>query len=382
MSKINIIAILIILSFKLNSQSLNTPEKIRKITEICHTHEYYKAQVSLWKKEVDKNPKNEAAWFNYYKANRYEIATGGNDTSFCISRFKSINSLIDEMEKNIPNTYEFNICKWLNGGNNPKLFPFLEKAHKLKPNEVEPLIDLLTYYEIQGDSSKRNIYTKKWFETGETSPGLLNYSYNVLQSLKPNAIIITYGDNDTYPLWILQTAFGIRKDIKVQNISMIYNYDYTKRLNQELGINIPNCEENCKGLLVLIENLIKNKYHRPIYLTLTNEIEEEVKSKYQKKLFLTGLAYEYSDKELDNIALLKKNIDKNFALDYLTANFTNDKSISQVKEMNTNYVVPFVTLYKHYKESEEIEKSAKYKSLIEKIMKDAGRESELKEIFK
>lgn len=382
MSKLITLILLIFLSLKVNSQSLIHPEKIKKITENCLSHEFYKAQSLLWKKEIDKNLKNEDAWYNYYKANRYAWITSENDTNFRDSRFKILNSIIDEMEKNIPNSYTYNFSKWSNGGNNRDLFPFLERAARLRPNEAEPIIDLLTYYEFQGNPEKRNLYAKKWYELGQTSPGLLNYNYNVLQSMKSNGIIITYGDNDTYPLWILQAVFGVRTDVKIINRAMIYKYDYAKILNRELGINIPNCEENeCSGFLELIDNLIKNNFNRPVYLTLTNQLEPELRNKYQNKLYLTGLVYEYSKSEIDNIALLKKNIDKNFALDYLTINFSYDNSLGPVKEINTNYVVPFLTLYKHYKESDDLEKSNKYKFLIEKIMKDAKRESELKEIL-
>jgi hypothetical protein len=155
-----------------------------------------------------------------------------------------------------------------------------------------------------------------WFEHDHSRFWIAhNYAYNMLAPLAPNAVVMTNGDNDTFPLWYIQEVEGFRKDVRVVNMSLLNTPWYILQLkNQEPKVPFTMSDRQIeqlypyldeKGEVVWVKDLavkdmiVANQWRKPIYLAVT--VPEQMG--LEKQLTLEGLAYRVSPeptrKEID-----------------------------------------------------------------------------------
>ncbi len=107
--------------------------------------------------------------------------------------------------------------------------------------------------------------------------GARDYASNFLESCEPNAIIFTYGDNDTYPLWYAQEVEGIRTDVRVINLSLIsvdwYVNQMRRRINESPAIKLTVPAEAYRGYKRNYVQLYGTEADQNRRMTLQNAIK-------------------------------------------------------------------------------------------------------------
>jgi len=355
------------------------PEKIVSFVKESHPCEWYKTQSELWKKEAQKNKKNAYAWSNYYRATRYSVVMCPLDSADEYKRWAIMDSvtkpILNQMKKWVPDSYEYNHLMYYASGNGDNdIFQYIDRAYQIDSNRVDGFPDIIIANTIRGNTDKNKAIIKRWYEKEPPSQGMIAWNYNMIVGLDTNAILFVDGDNDVYPKEWLQKVKNIRPDIKVVVVSLMYLDRFRDNLYSEL--NLPKFTKtmmDCKSIDVynkeLIMHILKSPNPRPIYFSTA--MRQDFYSFMQDSLYLEGLVYKYSPERYDNVAVIKRNFDQAYLLDYIKQPFISDASLEIVNQMNLCYLLPLTQLYKHYKLSGELTKAENTAHLMILIAKTA-----------
>ena len=365
--------LLLILPFSIKAQ---TPEKQVSFAKESKSHEYYVNQAELWWKEIEKDKSSEENWYNYFRACRNAQGTANWRDDFVKESpyLKTGPEIVSLMEQFIPDSFTFNYVAYSIRGIDPSKGYHLLKAYEINPEFEGINAAMVTYAVSILDNDLRKKVNRNWYPLNELSPGLINYGYNVLMSVKPNSVLLTQHDNDSYPIWMLQDVKEIRPDVLVINFDFLRLDSYRKDVFNQLGIKPldlqPSSDYELDWKTILNHFLSNYPNNRPLFIAMT--VSQEYYKSFVPEMTISGLTYRFLTGKEDLIMLNRDIIEQDFLLDYIKVQLLPNSNQENVNKLNVNYLKSFKLIFDYYQSIGDEKRTNDIKQLAFIISQNSG----------
>lgn len=339
-------------------------EPIRGIVREEHDSAWYAAQVRAWEREVRRDPKSEAAWQNLFDATRYACMFSGED-------YRPAQQVVERMKRKIPGTFTYHYCRFkASMGDEPDRD--MERAIELGGDNIDAYDAFIGYLWRTGQFSRMYGFGRRYFDSGWFSPNLLQYAYNQLAGLPEGAIFIANGDSELIPKVVLQAGKGVHRDKIIVPLSFLNSTNYVDSLCAQLGVPAPEIDPTPANWDASADSVVRyliEKSGRPVYFAPT--IGTKRLQAFGDKLYNEGLVLRYSETPYDNLAVMKRNVEQRYLLDYLRMSFVPQKEWTSAGSLQLNYVVALQPLLRFYRESGDVARLTWLTGLLSDAIKSA-----------
>ncbi|HAA14915.1 MAG TPA: hypothetical protein DCE41_25785 [Cytophagales bacterium] len=325
---------------------------------------------------VELHPTDEEGWLNLHRVL-------GLNNHLPNTRFERRDYLNEErISAYIPNSFTTHLITYqVNDEGDPRRAASLLEAHRLRPFHSSILGELVTYANYVGDEALKAEALLRLHQLGYFPNRLLRFYANVLQSVEEYGVLFSHSKEATWAYWILQQIEDVRPDIEVVDPYMHSNAAYAEKLCKDNGWAVPtnpadNDQEEGWDYAIWIFSLQQANPGAKIYLSGGAYGGFILQGKNQ---YLVGLAVLQTHLPQDNIALIQKNLEENFFLDYLSWDTDSvDDGLSFLK-YEINYLAPITLLYRYYGEKGDFERASYWMDVIRKISDNDSIQKKLTE---
>ncbi|MBN1505015.1 MAG: hypothetical protein JW952_08135 [Candidatus Eisenbacteria bacterium] len=194
----------------LGAKEVVRPEDIKSLRQVVYDEETYEKLAKLWENYFDEYP-SEYAYANWMYAARY-------------AHDKDYSRLLSKGVRRYPANPTLLYLKGLErlgATDDAEGLEYLERAAALDSKFPDPWFPLVTHRMRARDEERVEAALRRLAESGAITDEVMDFNYNLLVGLDKDAILVTNGDNDTYPGWILTRVLKVRPDVSIVNRSLL-----------------------------------------------------------------------------------------------------------------------------------------------------------------
>lgn len=255
---------------------------------------------------------------------------------------------------NAPESFEYHYFKYAGGNYDISLFPHLQKAMALKPNNSDVIAQVAAYNIIVNDSVEAAKNLTQLVEIGKIEPEVLNYGTDMLTSVPTGGVLLTHGFDDSYSAFYLNSVAHLRTDVKVISLDFMQSKVYRDSLKND-GFKIP--ASNTVDVAFMREFCASNE-DKNLFISMT--FPKPYLAPLADKLNIHGLVFSYGVKQSaileDNEVLWDKILKNDFT-------FKTEKG----KQLSSNYLPLLFYLRESYQNAGLMEKVAEIDKAIDCI---------------
>jgi tetratricopeptide (TPR) repeat protein len=214
----------LLLAACITTNALSQPQPVPRLRDRALDKASYVALANQWREYIEKHGETADALVNIGRAQRYS----GELEAAKLAGKRAVG-----LEPDNPRALNFYAeCIMVDGGGDEAV-KLLERARAIAPDYGDALTSLAALYLHTGELDKAAAALKTAFDRRIISRPLQDYAYNMLIGLPEGAILITNGDNDTFPPLALQAGMDFRNDVVVINWHLLRRPEYIDALRRK-----------------------------------------------------------------------------------------------------------------------------------------------------
>jgi len=208
----------------ITTSAMSQPEPVPRMRDRAFDKDSYIGFANQWREYIEKHGETVDALINLGRAERY---------SGDLEAAKRAGKRAVELGPDNPSALVFYAeCIMIDGGT-AEAEKLLERSRAIAPDDGDALMELAALHLRTGEFEKATATLKTMFDRKIISRPLQDYGYNMLVGLPTGAVLITNGDNDTFPPLALQAGMNFRTDVVVINWNLLRLPEYADALSRK-----------------------------------------------------------------------------------------------------------------------------------------------------